>query len=64
MDKLKERNSKMQNLRRDKQRECQRGKKGKKEKKISGTKLCNSGRILNTQQYVIPNPSVTDAFEG
>jgi hypothetical protein len=40
-------------------------KKGKKGgEKISGRKLCNSGRILSTQQYVIPNPSVTDAFEG
>jgi hypothetical protein len=36
----------------------------KRKKKVSGRKLCNSGRILSTQQCAIPNPSVTDDFEG
>jgi len=42
----------------------ERKKRGKRKKKVSGRKLCNSGRILSTQQYVIPDPSVTDDFEG
>jgi len=61
-DILRDRNNKRQ-IYEETSKESARGEKRKRrKKKVSGRKLCNSGRILRTQQYVIPNPSVTDDF--
>jgi len=61
-DKLRERNNKIQ-IYEETSKESAREEKGKRRKKrVGGRKLCNSGRILSTQQYVIPNPSVTHDF--
>jgi hypothetical protein len=61
-DKLRDRNNKRQIYEETSKESAREEKRKRRKKKVSGRKLFNSGRILSTQQYVIPNPSVIDDF--